>query len=49
MSDIKKLERLETFWRLCLKVARSKPHLSAEAVEYEATLIMCGLEPERKE
>jgi len=34
------------FWRICLKVARSKPHLCAEAVEAEARRIMLGLRPE---
>jgi len=34
------------FWRVCLKVARSKPHLCAEAVEAEARRIMFGLRPE---
>lgn len=40
------LEDGEEFWRMCLKVARSKPYLCAEAVESEAMLIILGLKPE---
>ena len=39
-------EEDERFWEICLKVARSKPYLSAEAVESEAVLIILGLKPE---
>jgi len=34
------LEEYERFWRVCLEVARSKPHLCAEEVEAEAVDIM---------
>ena len=37
------LWRDERFWRICLKVARSKPYLCAEAVEAEAVSVMVGL------
>lgn len=39
------VEEEERFWRICLKVARSKPHLCAEEVEAEAVDIMNGFEP----
>ena len=37
------LEEHERFWRVCLEVARSKPHLCAEEVETEALDIMMEL------
>ena len=40
------LWRDEQFWRICLKVARSKPYLCAEAVEAEAANITVGLKDE---
>lgn len=43
------LEEHERFWRICLEVARFKPHLSAEAVETEAALILFGLKPKPRE
>ena len=43
------LEKEERFWKVCLKVARSKPHLCAEEVEAEAVNIMNGFKPEPDE
>lgn len=42
-------EANERFWRICLKVARSNPHLCAEDVEFEAALITLGSKPEPKD
>jgi hypothetical protein len=36
----------EQFYKICLRVARSKPHLPAEAVELEANRIILGSKPE---
>jgi len=43
------LEEHERFWRLCLEVARSNPHLCAEDVETEAIDTMIGLRPEPRQ
>lgn len=43
------LEEQERFWRVCLGVARSKPHLCAEDVETEAIDVMIGLGPEPRQ
>ena len=43
------LEEQERFWRVCLGVARSKPHLRAEDVETEAIDVMIGLGPEPRQ
>jgi len=36
------LEENERFWRVCIEVARSRPHLCAEEVEAEALDLMNG-------
>ena len=43
------LEEQERFWRVCLEVARSKPHLCAEDVETEAIDIVIGLKLEPRQ
>jgi hypothetical protein len=43
------LEEHERFWRVCLEVARSNPHLCAEDVEAEAIDMMIGLRPEPRQ
>jgi len=43
---VRYLKEDDRFWKVCLKVARAKPHLCAEEVEAEATLIVLGLRPE---
>jgi hypothetical protein len=38
----------DQFYKICLEVARSRPHLCAEAAELEATRIILSSKPEPK-